>query len=648
MRFLYVFILIVVRITTSFLIPISFPRYASCGVSTRVVLSVDGQDNGSNHALESLDHFVSVVDSLNKMYSDSEDTVETFQIVSRGSNNLPQNERTATQVFYDPTRMEIFIAIIEENSEVDVSKICKICSNSQIVSVPGDIVECLCGFPIEALPLVGYHLDPMVSSCSIIFDEALMKKCERDNLCMIGNAGHPYWKLLFTEKSIRVLNEMDHVQIANVIKCDDDDEEGRRGGDDEKSDQVWEVSSALKDEKGNKSSVSVIGNTVQPNHEGQVAQKPYFPIDGPSINIARLVVRQKDISNPLSPVFFTTVGQVGDVSIRTKRSLRCKFLPPSRNKKKSDDTHKDNDAFPWKSMTGNRSITVDLVFGKVFLQSLGAKQGERMIESIQEGQLLHIEAKTNPGQRDSIEKWVEGGCLELVMIDCQPLSPDVDVCKQRDDDTGLKSGKKRSETSSSLPTISLENIFDKYASIKLVNDLDSIAEFSIDAARVLSMSHSNKALGSTPSLVGIDCEWQPREFMENPSLPQPVLLLQISFHDLQKVYLLDLQTLLRPLRPPDTSMNGAEEEVSKTLSLLMQSRKLIKVGYQLSSDLRRIFASYPHLPCFQEVHSTLEISSLIKKILHISKQKKSRHITMSLAAMTSHYLGMTVDKEYRK
>ena len=129
---------------------------------------------------------------------------------------------------------------------------------------------------------------------------------------------------------------------------------------------------------------------------------------------------------------------------------------------------------------------------------------------------------------------------------------------------------------------------------------------------------------------------------------QPVLLLQISFHELQTVYLLDLQTMLRPLMSPDTTMNDVETEVSKALSPLLESKFIIKVGYQLCSDLRRTFASYPHLPCFQEVQSTLEISSFIKKVLHISKQKKSRYITTSLAAMTSHYLGMTVDKECRK
>jgi hypothetical protein len=145
-------------------------------------------------------------------------------------------------------------------------------------------------------------------------------------------------------------------------------------------------------------------------------------------------------------------------------------------------------------------------------------------------------------------------------------------------------------------------------------------------------------------MVGIDCEWQPSQFMD-PGEPQPVLLMQISLQALQKVFLFDFQSLLRPLLPPEDPMNEIEAAVSDVLSDLLSSKRILKVGYQLASDLRRIAASYPHVPCFQEVQSALEVSTLIKRILHITKQKKSRSITMSLARMTSHYLGKTVDKE---
>jgi len=630
--------------TTSFFVPVSFQRYDSHSVS-QTVLWADGGDGNSNDVLESLDYFVSVIESLNKKHRASEDKGETFQIVSRGSNDLPQNENTKIKVLYDPARMEIFIAIFQENFEIDISKICDLYSNDHIVSVPTDIVQSVCGFPIETLPPLGHHLASSISSCTIILDETLVNNC-KDNLYMICGAGHPYWKLLLTEKTIGLLKDMDGVRIADVIMSDD--EEINDHNVDHKEDQVWQVSSSSNYGKERKSNLSSSENSSQSKGPDQFYQKPYFPIDGPSINIARLVVREKDISNPFNPVFLTAVGRIGSISIRTKRSLRCEFLPPSRRKQNTNEMNEQDASYPWSSAIHNRSMTVDILFGKVLLQSLGTKEGERLIETIQEGQLLQIEAKTNPGQRESIENWVDKNCLELTMMDCQFLSPDLRVGNDQHNDNGTKSGKKKKiGTYSSLPTLALDDIFDKSVSVKFVNNFDSVSDFSNDVSKVLSRPYSEKDPISTSPLLGIDCEWQPREFMENPKLPQPVLLLQISFHGLQRVYLLDLQALLRPLRPPNTPMNDVENEVSNALSLLMESKQIIKVGYQLSSDLGRMFASYPHLPCFREVYSTLEISSFIKRVLHISKQKKSRYITMSLAAMTSHYLGMTLNKEHQ-
>jgi hypothetical protein len=648
MRFEYAFIFIVVEITTSFLMPVSFQRYAPNGVPPSL-LWVGGYDGDGNDLLESLDYFVSVVESLNKMHRVvSEDKDETFQIVSRGSNDLRQNENIETRIFYDSTQMEVFIAICREDSDIDVSKICDLSSKNHIVAVPTDMVQSLCGFPIETLPPFGYRLSSRVSSCTTIFDKNLINHCRDNNLHMIGGAGHPYWRFLLKGKYIDVLNEIENVRIADVIRSDDKGGDDQNGNREEAEDgQVWEVSSTDAIERNR--SLPSTETVSQSKGPEQFSPKPYFSIDGPSINIARLLVQQKDISNPLSPVFLTAVGRIGNISIRTKRSLRCQFFPPSRKTQNTNDTNDQEDSYPWKSSAHNDSMAVDLLFGKVLLQSLGTKQGERFIETIQKGQLLQIEAKTNPGQRQSIENWVDNRCLELTLMDCQLLSPDLGASKDHPSDSGGKSGKKKKiETDSSLPTLALDNIFDKYASTEFVDNLDSVSDFSNDVFKILSLPYSDKDPGSALPIVGIDCEWQPREFMENPNQPQPVLLLQISFHELQKVYLLDLQALLRPLMPLDTPMNDIETEVSSALSRLMKSKLIIKVGYQLSSDLRRIFASYPHLPCFQEVHSTLEISSVIKKVLHISKQKKSRYITMSLAAMTSHYLGMTLDKDNRE
>ncbi|VEU38457.1 unnamed protein product [Pseudo-nitzschia multistriata] len=564
-----------------------------------------------------------------------DDSRDTFQVISRGLSDLPSCEKVKTKVFYDPSSMEVFIATVQDSSEIRISKIRFLCSNNNLVPAPADVVQNLCGFPVDTLPPLGHCLAPKVSSCTIAFDERLINDCQELKLLMMGSAGHPYWKSLLAAELVVRLQEIGEVMIAGGITYDDNRHEGS-------DKRVWEVSSSDKDEK----KIPTTPSRTPSNSLDPFYPKPYFPIDGPSLNIARLVIRQKEISNPLTPVFLTVMGRIGTINVRTKRSLRCEFLPTVREMSRNDETNDNEVSHPWRSAVSGKDMAVDLIFGKFFLQSYGTKLGEALIEEVQEGQLVQIEAKTNPGQRESIEKWIDTNCLELVPMNCQLLSCGSRSYGDSFDKGGLQTGRKPKKTgsSSSLPTLTLSDIYQGNSSIKFVDDARSISEFSSDIAKLLS------EVGDRPSLspyVGIDCEWQPREFMEDKKQPQPVLLLQVSLHALERVYILDLQALLRPLEESDTPFNQLEGELSECLSKLMKSNRFIKVGYQLSSDLRRIFASYPHLPCFQEVHSILEISSFIKRVLRISKQKKSRYITMSLAAMTSHYLGMALDKEHQ-
>jgi len=607
-----------------------------------------------------LDHFVSVVETLNKKHRVVSDSDEAFQIISRASSDLPPSEKVETKVFYDPSSMEISIATAEENCKMEISKIRRLCSNDNMILVPTDMVQRFCGFPFDTIPPLGHCLAPNISKCKIIFDERLVKNCRDNKLLMIGGAGHPYWKSLLTAGFIARLQETGQVRIAGVITCNDDNDDDQvdfHQGEDSDG-KVWEVSSTPMTNRDWDKNLPTTEIKTPSNSLDRFYPKPYFPIDGPSINVARLVVRQKEISNPLTPIFLTVMGRIGIIKTRTKRSLRCEFLPPLQGKSKNDEmNNRDDVSHPWRSATCNRSMEVDLIFAKVFLQSYGTKQGEALIEQIQEGALVQIEAKTNPGQRESMEKWVDTNCLELTLIDCQLLSYAGSIVSNgdcSDGGVGSKGGKKTKKvgSSSNLPVLALGDVYEDTdkASIEFVNDADSVSEFSGDVAKLLSALGKDTSDNNRSSLspfVGIDCEWQPREFMENKKQPQPVLLLQIGLHALERVYILDLQALLRPLKTSDTPMNQVEQEVSDCLFKVLKSKCFVKVGYQLSSDLRRVFASYPHLPCFQEVHSALEISSFIKRVLHISKQKKSRYITMSLASMASHYLGMTLDKEHQ-
>jgi hypothetical protein len=378
--------------------------------------------------------------------------------------------------------------------------------------------------------------------------------------------------------------------------------------------------------------------------------KPLFPIEGPPLNLAKLISQQNSIANPLNPTVVNVVGRIGKIKTRTKKSLTCEFLPPprvyhhstKRNRRRDlDETFdEDDDLFPWRSASNNGiDFKVELSVGRPLFQRLGTSQGEALIENLQTGQMIQIEAQTNPGQRESLRKWVECSSLDLVLMDCEFLYSNKDSSIRLGSNMNTKQRVNGSGTiSGTLPSLSLDNLFNESISIHLVDDLDSIIEFS----DIVSKELLDK---DCVTLAGIDCEWQPTESMEKKNEPQPVLLLQICLIALRRVYLFDLQTILRPLLSPSYEMNEIERALSNALFRFMESQSIMKVGYQVSSDLRRTAASYPHIPCFREVHSVMEVAGVIKRVLQVSKQKKSRYITMSLASMTSYYLGMALNKQ---
>ena len=123
-----------------------------------------------------------------------------------------------------------------------------------------------------------------------------------------------------------------------------------------------------------------------------------------------------------------------------------------------------------------------------YLQALVIKHGKKWFERIQEGQLISVEAKTNPGPHESIAKWVDMNCLELILLDYQLLSGDSDIFTENHVRDRSKIGsQKKMGFPSSLPSLTLDNIFNKSSTsaFKYVNGLDSITDFSNDLSQLL-------------------------------------------------------------------------------------------------------------------------------------------------------------------
>jgi hypothetical protein len=96
-----------------------------------------------------------------------------------------------------------------------------------------------------------------------------------------------------------------------------------------------------------------------------------------------------------------------------------------------------------------------------------------------------------------------------------------------------------------------------------------------------------------PEICGLDCEWEP---FERGQAKTPVALLQLAFR--RQAFLLDLLQLCQPGKGPGAAPSETEAALSHFFGDLMASGNIVKVGFQLGSDLDRLQESYPWLGCF--------------------------------------------------
>jgi 3'-5' exonuclease len=220
--------------------------------------------------------------------------------------------------------------------------------------------------------------------------------------------------------------------------------------------------------------------------------------------------------------------------------------------------------------------------------------------------------------------------------------------------------------------------------IRLIHTIETVQEFAAHLSNLrqslaTTVEAATAAADAGTVLVGMDCEWKPNFLAESSKDRHPVLLLQVCVYRLANnsinsnmnedkhakttkkenlvAYLLDLQQLLRPGMSPGTEMNPLEQAVSDALYDLFSSTRLIKTGFQLVNDLRRMASSYPHVTAFQqEIHAVLEASTFAKLVLQMTRKNQQQHqpqqntdlspqtVIRSLSSLTQHVLGKALDK----
>ena len=392
--------------------------------------------------------------------------------------------------------------------------------------------------------------------------------------------------------------------------------------------------------------------------------KPYFPAETPPMDLAAQVIADLNAPNPLSPMEVSFVVKVARVRRMARRLVFCDVVPLEVDLAELGETIDLKRLSVWRSPQTGQEMSVQLIAGKTLCQTLGTEMGEQILrKGFQVGQIVWIQGRTNVGNRESLRNWVDKGSLDVVVWSCTPLSPSklsadskliaTKTCLNQsiwEDSVNTNNTKSKNIQSISfnhkdssllrpgMVHLKLENVFEAQHKVVVVNSTDKVREFQRDVELL------SKTAGLTVELVGLDCEWKPNFLLQSKTEAQPVLILQISLQSLQKIYLWDLQTMLRPLQNPSEPRLPLEEEISNMFSTFFLATHFVKTGFQLAQDLRRLSASYPHISGFSQVDAVLELSTVAKISMYLSQQPNSRTVTSSLRSMVEHFLDYSLDK----
>ncbi|KAK1291904.1 hypothetical protein QJS10_CPB17g01166 [Acorus calamus] len=99
-------------------------------------------------------------------------------------------------------------------------------------------------------------------------------------------------------------------------------------------------------------------------------------------------------------------------------------------------------------------------------------------------------------------------------------------------------------------------------------------------------------------VVGVDCEWKPN--YEKGSRPNKVSIMQIASE--KRVFIFDLIKLYE----------DEPKALNNCFKRILQSSKILKLGYNLQCDLHHLSYSYGDLECFKHFEMLLDIQKLFK------------------------------------
>lgn len=300
---------------------------------------------------------------------------------------------------------------------------------------------------------------------------------------------------------------------------------------------------------------------------------------------------------------------------------------------------------PYSNWTGdgsNEPMSVQLLLS-------GSEVGGEEVLNPFEGQLVLVRGVTQVDKKESLRHWVQDNQLDvkvssirsiLTMEDEALWVPRKNSHMSHDRLPSILVSAPPKPTHDGIRFLRLDDLYPQTSitptacQVTVVDSLALVQEFQHSVARL-----RQDASLMMPSMIGIDCEWKPHALLETPTEVQPVLVLQVCLHPLRRIFLLDLSALLRPLQSPTEPLDEVETAVAHVLTDLFHDPTILKVGFKMVSDLRRLVASYPHLagPALGRVEGVIDVARVSYPVLKVLRRNRNtRHVTASLARLVEH------------
>ena len=574
-------------------------------------------ETGQKQQSGALSTFLDTVASLQSPL-DGDDSTLMIQILPKTSVSTSSQQINALVFLIDTgVTNEYILAILPKEERVNVTKLEKAVNNLSSSNIRGlflapnsDLVN-ICGFEAGVVPPLGLSPSPIAT----IVEESLVVKSLAEPL--VGGGGLPTQFTLIS--NITALLDLPNVHAAS-----------------------------FRDTKIYTSAVTGTAPPLIQGQENEVRLKPFFAVAPPNRKLAEQILNESSDSK-LEPEWVCVVGRISGLRQMARRLVFFDLAP-------LDHPTDSEDMYPWRNPDKHTQyIAVQLIVGKTFCHRLGDLEGEKALRSLKKGQLVVIQGKTNVGNRDSLKNWVTKSSLDLVVFDIQQLPMPFphqetafsDLIRSRFDKKINKSALMMSTPASqqrksnpNLPVLMLHDLTPGRTVSETVVNVNSLGTLAVMQEELMQWLQDYP---DSIALVGVDCEWKPIFLAVGEE--QPVLLLQVCVYPLQRIYLMDVQSLLRPLLSMQEGKNAIETAFANIIETLWTTPRFVKVGFHVLHDFQKLAASYPHIPQFQTVESVLEVSQLAMRVMQMKREPAYRQSASSLAKLTELFLSRLLNKQ---